>query len=103
MRRQAVILAAAAVLLSACGEPVVGTVVEKNYEPARTYMFPEQVCVPSSSGTTHCTTRLTQRYDTEDYVISVRLDSDADKVKDVDIDPATYADIQVGDHYTEGQ
>lgn len=103
MKRLGLVVAASALaLVAACGEPVVGTVVGKEYDDADTYLAPQQVCVPVN-GTTKCTTTMQQHYDPEHYVFRVQLDSDPGKTKKVSVDPTTYADTEIGDHYEESK
>lgn len=102
-RNLAALLAAFALTLTACGEPVIGTVIGHQYDDADTYMSPQQHCTSDAKGMSHCSTIMVQRYDPEHYELRVRLDSNRDEIKSVTVDPHTYETVKDGDHYEESK
>jgi len=100
VRRAPLILVAAALVLAACGEPAVGTVVGKSYDDPDRVMHMQRTC--SGSGTSKvCSSYPVFSTDPAHYELKIRLDSDHDKTKTVRVDPGTYERTTVGSHYAE--
>jgi hypothetical protein len=99
----AVVLAAAALALTACGDPVVGTVVEKEHDAAETVRGTRKDCTTSTSSsgtrTTKCRTVPTTTHEPEEWELTVEED-DGDTAE-VDVDREVYDRIRVGDRYDE--
>lgn len=95
---------AAVALLSACGEPVSGTVIGRDFDKAgfRTVTTTECKSVMSNGKSTQqCHPVTKQQWHGADYDLLVRLDSDPSKVRTVDVSEAEFAQYEDGDHYSE--
>ncbi|WP_432513940.1 hypothetical protein [Kineococcus sp. SYSU DK001] len=99
----AVVLAAAALTLSACGDPVVGTVTAKEHDAAETKHGTRKDCTTSTSSTgtktTKCKTVPTTTHEAEEWELTVAED-DGDTVE-VGVAQEVYDRVEVGDRYDE--
>lgn len=103
----AVVLAAAAFALTACGDPVVGTVVgtvtAKEHDAAETEHGTREDCTTSTSSTgtrtTKCRTVPTTTHEPEEWELTVVQDDGA--TVEIDVDRDVYDRVQVGDRYDE--
>ncbi|ABS05389.1 hypothetical protein Krad_3926 [Kineococcus radiotolerans SRS30216 = ATCC BAA-149] len=90
-------------VLTACGDPVVGTVTAKEHDAAETTHGTRKDCTTSTSSTgtrtTKCKTVPTTKHEPEEWELTVAED-DGDTVE-VDVDQDAYDRIEVGDRYDE--
>ena len=94
------LLAAVAFGLSACGEPVVGTVTAKEHEEAETERTTTSRCTGSGIEK-KCRTVPTTRYDPEEWELTVETDDGS--TVEFTVDEDVYDSVQVGDRYDETQ
>ena len=99
-RASAVALLAAALVLTACGEPVVGTVTAKEHEAAETERTTTRKCTGSGAEKT-CKNVPTTRHDPEEWELTVETDDGS--TVEFTVDEDVYESVQVGDRYDETQ
>ncbi|NAZ74508.1 hypothetical protein GTQ99_03595 [Kineococcus sp. T13] len=96
----AALLAAAALALSACGEPVVGTVTAKEHEAAETERTTTRKCT-GSGAEEKCRSVPTTRHDPEEWELTVETDDGS--TVEFTVAEDVYDSVRVGDRYDETQ
>ena len=100
-----ILLAVSGLTLAGCGEPVVGTVIDKEYDDADTVRGTRQECTTTTTGTgaakktsTKCKQVPTTHHEGEEWELTVEQDEDGDIVE-TDVPEKVWKRLEVGDHY----
>lgn len=100
------LLAISGFTLSACGEPVVGTVIGKEYDDADTVRSTRQDCTTTTTGTgttkttkRTCKTVPTTKHERAEWELTVQ--TDGGDVREVEISESAWKRVNVGDRFDE--